>query len=401
MVARLMRQVSGPKCMSALILALCTATCNAASVPDPTVAPPPTFPHRPATPPPTTSDLDVFELEGAPAIWHLVVAGAYGQPCDGDRSLVPPEVAALEEASTCPSGGITTTASLGEWTMAVSEVGNDVFYGVGGNAGWNLVAARIPSLGQVTGWYGVIPKMVAAVGSDARPGQDPERARADSIHLLALDGHGAGAILGVPRDSWVTISGGGKNKVNASLSSGGAEVMLQTLADMSGLNLDGYVLTGFSGFEEMLGNVLGGVDIELPSAVIDTASGADISAGAHYLNGPQALALARARKSLANGDITRSLNGGRLLLAALSSVKSYGPRHLPELIVQSAPWIATDLSLDELLSFAALALDTPLDAIGNAVVPGRVGRAGNASVVYLTDAAPQVFADIADGSLAP
>jgi hypothetical protein len=74
---------------------------------------------------------------------------------------------------------------------------------------------------------------------------------------------------------------------------------------------------------------------------------------------------------------------------------------LPELIVQSAPWIATDLSLDELLSFAALALDTPLDAIGNAVVPGRVGRAGNASVVYLTDAAPQVFAEIADGSLAP
>jgi LCP family protein required for cell wall assembly len=389
--------------MSALILALCTAACNAGSLPDPAVAPPPTFPDRPATSPPTTTttEPDVFELEGAPAVWQLVVAGAYGRPCDGDRFLLPLEIAALEEAITCPASGITTTASLGEWTLAVTEVGNDVFYGVGGDAGWNLVAARIPSLGQVTGWYGVIPKIVAAVGSDARPGQEPERARADSIHLLALDGQGAGGILGVPRDSWVTISGGGTNKVNASLSNGGAEVMLQTLADMSGLNLDGYVLTGFTGFEEMLGNVLGGVDIDLPSAVIDTASGADLSAGPHYLNGPQALALARARKSLANGDITRSLNGGMLLLAALSSVKSYGPRHLPELIVKSAPWITTDLSLDELLSFAALALDTPLDAIGNAVVPGRIGRAGRFSVVYLTDRAPQVFADIADGNLAP
>jgi LCP family protein required for cell wall assembly len=389
--------------MSALILALCTAACNAGSLPDPAVAPPPTFPDRPATSPPTTTttEPDAFELEGAPAVWQLVVAGAYGRPCDGDRSLLPLEIAALEEAITCPASGTTTTASLGEWTLAVTEVGNDVFYGVGGDAGWNLVAARIPSLGQVTGWYGVIPKMVAAVGSDARPGQEPERARADSIHLLALDGQGAGGILGVPRDSWVTTSGGGTNKVNASLSNGGAEVMLQTLADMSGLNLDGYVLTGFTGFEEMLGNVLGGVDIDLPSAVIDTASGADLSAGPHYLNGPQALALARARKSLANGDITRSLNGGMLLLAALSSVKSYGPRHLPELIVKSAPWITTDLSLDELLSFAALALDTPLDAIGNAVVPGRIGRAGRFSVVYLTDRAPQVFADIADGNLAP
>jgi hypothetical protein len=129
MVARLMRQVSGSKCMSALILALCTAACSATSLPDPTVAPPATTLHRPAIPPSTTTttEPDVFELEGAPAVWNLAVAGAYGQLCDGDGSLVPPEIAALEDASKCPSGGITTTASLGEWTLAVTEVGNDVF----------------------------------------------------------------------------------------------------------------------------------------------------------------------------------------------------------------------------------------------------------------------------------
>ena len=46
--------------------------------------------------------------------------------------------------------------------------------------------------------------------------------------------------------------------------------MLQTVADVTGLNLDGYVLTGFTGFQEMVGNVLGGVDIELPAAVADS-----------------------------------------------------------------------------------------------------------------------------------
>lgn len=312
---------------------------------------------------------------------------------------MPTALSSLREAATCPQGGITATATLSQWTLAATEIGDDVFYGVGGEAGWNLAAARVPSLGQQIGWYGVVPKIVVAVGSDARPGQDPSSSRADSIHLLGLDGNGAGGVLGIPRDSWVTISGGGGNKVNASLSLGGPEVMLQTLADVSGLNLDGYVLTGFVGFQEMMGNVLGGVDIELPAPIVDQAAGANLNAGPQYLNGPQALALARARKSLDQGDLTRQLNGGELLRAALGSAQAYGPRHLPDLIVKSAPWMTTDLSLEELLSFAALALDTPLDAIGNVVVPARMGTAGSASVVYLTDGAIQVFADLADGGL--
>lgn len=352
-------------------------------------------------PTPTTSPPQGLDLVGAPTGWELLVASAYGPACDGERSLMPAEIAGLAEAGSCPKGGMTSTASLSQWTLAVTEIGDDVFYGVGGEAGWNLAAARIPSLGQQNGWYGVVPKMVVAVGSDARSGQEPSSSRADSIHLLGLDGRGSGGVLGIPRDSWVNVSGGGRNKVNASLSLGGPDVMLQTLADISGLNLDGYVLTGFIGFQEMMGNVLGGVDIELQVPVVDRASGANLDAGLQYLNGPQALALARARKSLDQGDLSRQLNGGMLLVAALGSAQAYGPRHVPELIAQSAPWMTTDLSLEELLSFAALALDTPLDAIGNQVVPARVGTAGSASVVFLTDGAPQVFADIADGNLVP
>jgi LCP family protein required for cell wall assembly len=191
------------------------------------------------------------------------------------------------------------------------------------------------------------------------------------------------------------------SKINASLSTGGPNVMLQTVADVTGLNLDGYVLTGFTGFQEMVGNVLGGVDIDLPLAVADASAGANLHAGSQYLNGPDALALARARKSLPGGDLTRQFNGGLLLLAALSSAQAYGPLHLPILISESAEWMSTDLSPGDLLSFAALALDTPVARIGNHVAPGRVGTAGSASVVYLTDSAPSLFADLADGSLAP
>ena len=45
---------------------------------------------------------------------------------------------------------------------------------------------------------------VLALGSDARPGEDPLRTRADAIQLVGVDlGTGAGAVIGIPRDSWV------------------------------------------------------------------------------------------------------------------------------------------------------------------------------------------------------
>ena len=352
----------------------------------------------------STTTAPDFHVDGASASWQRAIANLYGGACGGNRALLPPELLGTTEAADCPIGGTATISTVGEIELAAATIGPDAVYGIDEGSGFRIVAARLPSLspaGTDFAWYGVVPKVVVAVGSDARPGEDPETSRADSIHLVALDGLGQGGVIGIPRDSWVQISGGGLNKINASLSTGGPGVMLQTVADVTGLNLDGYVLTGFTGFQEMVGNVLGGVDIDLPSPVADSASGARLEAGLQYLNGPQALALARARKSLAGGDLTRQYNGGLLLLAALSSVHAYGPLHLPNLITGSAEWISTDLTPGELLAFSALAIDTPIAAIGNEVAPGRVGTAGSASVVYLTGDAPALFAEIADGNLPP
>ena len=347
-----------------------------------------------------------FDLEGASPAWETAVANLYGTACGGNLGSLPAELAGRPEPSECPGGGTASIATFVETEMAVATVGDDAIYGVDDGSGYRIVAVRLQGSGPASpgsrfAWYGQVPKVVVAVGSDARPGEDPATTRADSIHLLALDGLGHGGVLGIPRDSWVRIAGGGMSKINASLATGGPAVMLQTVADVTGLNLDGYVITGFSGFQEMLGNVLGGVEVDLPFSINDASAGADLSSGPQYLNGPDALALARARKSLPGGDLTRQSNGGLILLAALSSVQAYGPLHLPTLISESAPWMSTDLTAAELLAFSALALDTPVAGIGNQVVPGRIGTAGSASVVYLTDSAPAFYVDLADGSLAP
>jgi LCP family protein required for cell wall assembly len=282
-------------------------------------------------------------------------------------------------------------------TVAVAELGDDLIYGFDQGSGFQVVAARVPSLDGH--YYGALPKTVAVIGSDARPGEDVQASRADSIHILALDGQGRGAIVGIPRDSWVAYPAGGKGKINGSLSLSGPDEFLQTLANVTGLNYDGYLLTGFEGFQELWGNVLGGVNMDLATALVDRSAGANFRAGFQYLNGPQALSFARARKSLSGGDLQRSLNGGVLLLGALKAIQHLDPLAWPGMMQQGWPWLATDLSAGEILAVAALALDTPLSGVANTVAPGQVGTAGVASVVYLTSGAGDMFADLVDGSL--
>jgi LCP family protein required for cell wall assembly len=351
----------------------------------------------------TTAAPYVFELSGGPEELAELVEGVYAAACGVGElpASVPSQLGDnLHAKGQCINAGTAAVGSFGGAAVAVVQAGDDAFYATSRGDGWQLAAARLPSLG-LEGWYGTTPKLVAVLGSDARDGQDPGFTRADSIHLIGLDGGGGGAVIGIPRDSWVGIAGHGSNKINAALSLGGPPLMMQTLKTLTGLPFAGYTLTGFTGFQEMWGNVLGGADVDVPLNLNDRASGANLGAGTQYLNGPQALALARTRKTIAGGDFTRSEHGGLLLLAALAGAKLKGVLSIPALLEGSTPWLLTDLSAEELLAFTALAMDTPLPEIKNIVAPGFVGQVGQASVVFLADNAPTVFADLADGRLTP
>ena len=50
--------------------------------------------------------------------------------------------------------------------------------------------------------------------------------------------------------------------------------MNQTIANIAGIPMEGYVLTGFEGFMVMAGEVLGGMEIDVPHAINDSAAGA-------------------------------------------------------------------------------------------------------------------------------
>ncbi len=240
--------------------------------------------------------------------------------------------------------------------------------------------------------------MVAIIGSDARPGENRDRAHADSLHLVAVDGAGRGAVVGIPRDAYTDIPGRSRNQVNASLALGGPDLASDTLEHLTGLDLDGYVITGFEGFGKLIG-ILGGVEVDVPFAIADKAAKAYLDAGRQILDGAQALAFSRARKTIPGSDFTRQAHGGLVIKGAVAMLKLRGPLALPGIMEQSEPWITTNLSAEELLTFALGAIDLDLGSVENQVVPGRAVTIDGKSVVQLTDGAADLFADLADGAL--
>jgi polyisoprenyl-teichoic acid--peptidoglycan teichoic acid transferase len=248
------------------------------------------------------------------------------------------------------------------------------------------------------------PMFVLAIGSDARPGvcEPVERCLADSIHLIGINSQESRAsVLGIPRDSYVPIPGVGTDKVNTALFHGGPELVVETIEQLVGVEIDAYLLTSFEGFRRMV-KTIGGIRVEVPYAIAASGQLPAFAPGPQELDGAEALAFARNRKGVPNGDFSRSENQGLLLIAALRQIRQDVRKDLRQLfrwIVAGMQNIQTDLSLTDAFELTAAALSINPDQVVNRVTPGGLGFAGEASIVILGDEAEAVFADMADDGL--
>jgi LCP family protein required for cell wall assembly len=249
------------------------------------------------------------------------------------------------------------------------------------------------------------PMFVLVIGSDARPGADPAHGLADSLHIVGVDPRtGTASILGIPRDSFVPIPGVGTDKINSSLSRGGPDLVVRTVERLSGIHLDGYVLTGFAGFERLV-DAVGPIAIDVPYAMNDPSSHAAFHAGRTELNAREALAFSRDRHDAPGGDFGRSLNQGRLLVAALATLRADlrgGDLAVLPWILAGARHLETDLDLWQMLKLLLSAPSVDPGAVRVRVVPGRTATIGGRSVVLLAPEARAMFRDLArDGVLGP
>jgi len=121
----------------------------------------------------------------------------------------------------------------------------------------------------------------------------------------------------VPRDSYVKIPGHGQNKINSAYAFGGAELLVHTVEENTGVRVDGYTEIGFGGFVQVI-DALGGIRMCLPKAIEDRDSHLDLPKGCQNLDGANALGYVRMRKADPLGDLGR-VQRQREMLAAVAS----------------------------------------------------------------------------------
>jgi LCP family protein required for cell wall assembly len=318
----------------------------------------------------------------------------------------------LEHLAVAPETGDLTLQ--GTWSSAklpdrddvgVAVFGEDVILLVGDDLGWRIVGAKVARLG-LGAWYGDPVRHVLLLGTDARPGTPPLEARADSIHILSSNvGERTGAIVGFPRDSYVEgpsdqpASPEGRTlKFTHANYWFGPDGMVQIAEQLTGLDFDGYVVTGFLGFTGLV-DAFGGVPVDVPFAMAEPNSRAYLDPGLQNLLGDDALAFSRNRH-LPGIDFRRSLDQGLVVAGALGKIQSeLGPADLPSLLAMLLEFTLTDMDAETLLTVAAGAFEVDPATIPDVVLSGRGTTRNTQYVVLLDDGVSGIFADLQDGML--
>jgi LCP family protein required for cell wall assembly len=178
------------------------------------------------------------------------------------------------------------------------------------------------------------PNNVLVLGSDRRPGE--ERGRADTIMLMRYGG-GKAARLSIPRDTLVNIPGTGPSKVNAAYAIGGPPLMIETLKQYLGVEINHLVEVDFKGFPKFV-DALGGVDMTFEKCIRSRFEGRThrFPKGKNHLNGEEALDVVRIRKNECapeESDLTRARRQQQFLEAVKG--KLFSPFTFPRW-----PWAA-------------------------------------------------------------
>lgn len=202
-------------------------------------------------------------------------------------------------------------------------------------------------------------------------------------------------ILSIPRDSYVPISclGNNERKIN-SAALYGESCMINTIENFLDIDINYYVKINFKGVVNLV-NALGGVDVVVPKDICEQNSNRArgknlvcIKKGAQTLNGEQALALARHRKTLATGDLERGQNQQLVIQGIMNKVKDINsPAQLLSILDTVSKSMDTNLSTKHMLSFYNIAKDiiktTNKDA-NNFIKMQRLYISGSGQMIYDT-----------------
>ncbi len=186
-------------------------------------------------------------------------------------------------------------------------------------------------------------------------GSAESSSRSDSMILVSVDfAHMKIKLTSFLRDSWVEIpSKGKKAKLNSACSSGGPQLVVDTIEYNFGVDIDHYVMVDFDMFTQIIDS-LGGVTLEVTekeAKFINSTTRQKVESGENVtLNGEEALVYCRIRKL--DSDYMRTYRQRKVISALISQAKGAGVSALIETMNKVFPLIQTDMSALEITGLA-------------------------------------------------
>ena len=118
--------------------------------------------------------------------------------------------------------------------------------------------------------------------------------RSDAMMIATIDEKNNDIrITSLARDTYVDIEGYGTEKLTHAYAYEGASLLINTIKNNFGIDVDKYIAVSFESFEKII-DILGGVEINVSEKEVSQINGVNNS-GIQTLNGSQALAYSRIR----------------------------------------------------------------------------------------------------------
>ena len=180
--------------------------------------------------------------------------------------------------------------------------------------------------------------------------------RTDSMIILTIDHeHQKIKMTSLMRDMYLKIPGHGKNKLNASFTFGGGDLLLKTIYSNFGMKIEKYVCVDYEVFASVVDD-LGGVEIDVEEMELEQFNkyvrggkkNRITEAGRYNLNGQQALSYCRIRK--VGSDTARTARQRRVLKEIMRKSRSLSPLKAQKMLEVVAPFVTTNMSRDEMTS---------------------------------------------------
>jgi LCP family protein required for cell wall assembly len=215
----------------------------------------------------------------------------------------------------CIGVGVVSTVCI--VAIAVSMIAGSARPSVDLEAGSS--GSPVPEIGAIEGGVNILlAGSDSAEGSEAGAFGDRSENLNDVTMLMHIsEDHSTVEVISFPRDMYVPIpsctdpaTGAVSDalrsaKINTSLSYGGLACTVQTVEQLTGLDIPYAALIQFDGVIEM-SNAVGGVDVCVATPIEDEYTGLNLTAGTHTLVGAEALAFLRTRHGVGDGsDLTR------------------------------------------------------------------------------------------------